>query len=328
MKGEKVNACLDEYRDWCAKIGICRVSDVNRLITEGKTNKLINLSEIWQEQKISEIAYKIKRDINSRRVVFISGPSSSGKTSFATRLSFHLRVLGVEALPVSLDDYYYDRSRIPRDLSGKYDLETIEAIDYRSFNSHLEDLLNGRTVKLPVFDFKTAAPSPKTKTATLLNDEIILVEGIHALNDKIASNIQNDQKLRIYCTALTALCTDEGKRIKSRSTRLIRRLVRDSFFRNSPAEYTLEQWKYVEAGAEKYVYPFTDSADIIFNSSILYEQCVLKSYLNEILFDLRFDERTVDLLQIVNSFKLIDRDKVPTTSFVREFIGGSTLINN
>ncbi|MBR4881648.1 MAG: nucleoside kinase [Clostridia bacterium] len=326
----RIDDCLAEYREWCSKLGIVTVSDINRLITEGKVNWLINVSEIWQEQKISEIARQIKDNIARKKIIMISGPSSSGKTSFANRLALHLKVLGISACAISLDDYYLPRERIPLDENGNYDFETIEALDYELFNKNVYDLIEGKKAELPIFDFKSSAPRAETRSLTLGNDEVIIVEGIHGLNDKLTSNISTDNKYRIYCTALTALCRDDGTKIRSRTTRLIRRLIRDYNFRGTGVERTLEQWPFVEQGAEKYIFPFTDSADIIFNSSILYEHCVYKIYLNELLFGMTEGtsgyETVQDLTDLVNRFKLIDREFVPKTSLVREFVGGSTLI--
>ncbi len=326
----RIDACIEEYRAWCKKLGIVTISDINRIITEGKVNWLINVSEIWQEQKISEIAKQIKDNISLKKIIFISGPSSSGKTSFANRLQLHLKVLGIGAVAISLDDYYLPRSKMPLDENGKPDPERIEALDIDRFNKNVEDLLEGKEVGLPIYDFRISAPKAETKNITLDKEEVIIVEGIHGLNDKLGSNISNDRKYRIYCSALTALYNDDGSKIRSRTNRLIRRLIRDNSFRNTSAAVTLEQWPSVEAGAEKYIFPFTDSADIIFNSSLLYELCVYKIYLNELLFGMTEGssgyESVKDLLDLVNKFKLIDKEFVPKTSLVREFVGGSTLI--
>ncbi|MBR6514831.1 MAG: nucleoside kinase [Clostridia bacterium] len=326
----RIDDCLLEYREWCSKLEIVNISDINRIISQGRVNWLINVSEIWQEQKISEIARQIKDNIQSKKIIMISGPSSSGKTSFANRLALHLRVLGVSSCAISLDDYYMSRERMPLDENGKPDLETIEALDYELFNKNVYDLIEGKQAQLPIFDFRTSAPRPETRALTLSDNEVIIVEGIHGLNPKLTSNIPADNKYRIYCTALTALRRDDGTKIRSRTTRLIRRLIRDYNFRSTDVERTLKQWPLVEKGAEKYIFPYTDSADIIFNSSILYEHCVYKIYLNELLFGVTEGtsgyETVQDLTDLVNCFKLIDREFVPKTSLVREFVGGSTLI--
>lgn len=326
----RIDACIEEYRDWCSKLGIVTISDLNNIITDKKVNWLINVSEIWQEQKISEIAKDIKDNIDRKKIILISGPSSSGKTSFANRLMLHLKVLGIGALAISLDDYYLAREQVPLDENGEADLETIEAIDYTHFNSDAEALIAGKQVGLPIFDFKTSRPRKEVRAATLAKNEVIIVEGIHGLNPKLTDNIDDNRKFKIYCSALTALKQDDGTKIRSRTTRLIRRLIRDNFFRGTPPAETLARWQSVESGAAKHIFPYTDNADIIFNSSLLYEHCVYKIYLNEFLFGMTEGtsgyETIHDLLELINRFRLIDREVVPKTSLVREFVGGSTLI--
>lgn len=328
----RIDNCLMEYRDWCQKLGIVNISDINRIVAEGKVSWLINVSEIWQEQNISAIAIRIKEDIARKKLIMISGPSSSGKTSFANRLALHLKVLGINAVAISLDDYYLPRTKIPLDEDGNPDFETIEALNYQLFNENVSDLIEGKRAELPLFDFKSSSPMAQTRSVQLAPDEVIIVEGIHGLNEKLSSNIASDRKYRIYCTALTALCNDDGSKIRSRTTRLIRRLIRDSFFRGSTAENTLKQWPLVERGAINHIFPFTDHADIIFNSSLLYEHCIYKIYLNELLFGMTEGtsgyETIQELTELINKFKHIDREFVPKTSLVREFVGGSTLIDN
>ncbi|MBE6685996.1 MAG: nucleoside kinase [Ruminococcaceae bacterium] len=326
----RIDECIEQYRDWCAKLGIVTISDLNQMITRGEVNRLINLSEIWQEQKISEIAKDIKDNIEKRKIILISGPSSSGKTSFANRLSLHLKVLGIGSLALSLDDYYLPAELIPSNEKGEKDLETIEAIDYAHFNRDIESLITGRETDLPIFDFITARPSDRVKRVSLCENEVIIVEGIHGLNPKLLSNISDENKYKIYCSALTALRRDDMTKINSRTTRLIRRIIRDHFFRGTSAKDTLLRWRSVEEGAAKHIFPYTDNADIIFNSSLLYEHCVYKIYLNELLFGMTDGtsgyETVQELSDLINRFKLIDRDMVPRTSLVREFVGGSTLI--
>lgn len=326
----RIDITINEYRNWCAKLGIVTVSDVNKIIAEGRVNWLINVSEIWQEQKISEMARDIKDNIEKRKIILISGPSSSGKTSFANRLSLHLKVLGVSSVAISLDDYYLPRDLIPLDEKGEYDFETIEAINYDLFNQNVESLILGKKTILPIFDFKRSAPLEQGRELCLNKDEVIIVEGIHGLNPKLVSNIGEENKFKIYCSALTALRNDDMTKINSRTTRLVRRLIRDHFFRGTCAKDTLMRWQSVEEGAAKHIFPYTDNADIIFNSSLLYEHSVYKVYLNELLFGMNEGssgyETIQELLGFINRFKLIDREIVPKTSLVREFVGGSTLI--
>jgi uridine kinase len=324
---DRIELCLSQYKNWCDKLGISTISDINRIIGEGKIDWLINISEIWHEQNISEIARKIKNNSSQKKIILISGPSSSGKTSFANRLQLHLKVLGINAVSISLDNYYIDEADMPKNEEGKPDFEALESIDYMKFNRNIEELIDGGEALIPIYDFKTK--SNTSKPLKLDKDDVIIVEGIHGLNDKITAGVPNKNKYRIYCSALTSLSKDNGTKIKSRTNRLIRRIIRDYYFRNSSYRYTFELWPAVEAGAQKNIFPYTDSADIIFNSSLLYELAVYKDHLNRIFKDAMQDdlycEKISELLDLTNSFISIDSQRVPQTSIVREFVGGSTL---
>lgn len=323
----KIDTCLAEYSNWCKKLGIVKIADINRIINEGRINWLINVSEIWHEQNISEISRKINDNISNKKIILISGPSSSGKTSFANRLQLHLKVLGINAVSISLDNYYINTEKMPLNDEGKPDLEALESIDYKRFNQNVEELISGKQALIPSFNFgnETIGDRP----LKLEQDEVIIVEGIHGLNEKLTSNISNDNKYKIYCSALIALSKDDGTKIKSRTNRLIRRIIRDYYFRNSSYQKTFEIWPNVEIGAQKNVFPYTESADIIFNSSLLYELAVYRNYLNKIFrnvteHDSNYDKIT-ELFSLVNNFESIDSDVIPGASLVREFIGGSTL---
>lgn len=323
----RIEKCLSEYKDWCAKLGIATTSDVNRIINEGKTNWLVNVSEIWHEQNISEIALKIKNHISKKKIILISGPSSSGKTSFAYRLQLHLEVLGINAVSISLDNYYINESDMPRNEEGKPDFEALESIDYMRFNHNIEDLIKGKKAIIPVYSFEKK--SNTEKPLKLEQNEVIIVEGIHGLNEKLTSNISNKNKYKIYCSALTALSKDDGTKIKSRTTRLIRRLIRDYYFRNASYQFTFELWPNVEAGAQKNIFPYTNSADIIFNSSLLYEFAIYRSHINKIFENVTEQDtnynKILEIIALVNSLETIDTDVIPRTSLAREFIGGGTL---
>lgn len=325
----RIDDCLKVYKEWCSKIGISNIADVNEIISSGMADNLINISETWQEQKISEIALNIKEDINSRKIILISGPSSSGKTSFSRRLQLHLKVLGIHGVPISLDDYYVDIKDMPLNDAGEHDYESPESVDYRSFNSDIARLIEGKTVSLPKFDFDSKVRIPEHRRLSLGNDEVIIAEGLHGLNPKFAADIPDKNKYKIYCSALTALSRNDGVKIKSRTTRLIRRLIRDFYFRNSDCDFTFSLWPNQEIGSEKYIFPYTDTADVIFNSSLLYEFAVYKKYLNTVFADVTDDNPNIDtineLRELVNSFSEIDRDRTPHCSIIREFTGGSTL---
>lgn len=324
---DRIETSLAEYKSWIRKLGISAISDVNRIIRDGRVSWLVNVSEIWHEQNISEIAKAIQSNSAYKRLIFISGPSSSGKTTFATRLQLHLRVLGIRAVSISLDDYYIDNEAMPKNREGKPDFEALEAIDYMRFNENVEDLINGKEAILPIYSFGKRPNSERRMR--LKDDEVIIVEGIHGLNEKLAANIPGENKYKIYCSALTALSMDDGTRIKSRTNRLIRRLIRDYYFRSSSYSFTLSLWPHVEEGAVKNIYPYTDTADIIFNSSLLYEPAVYRQFLNKIFKDVTEDDEYYEtifgLLSLVNSFEHIEPEIVPRTSLIREFIGGSSL---
>ena len=325
----RIDDVTNVYKNWCKKLGISTVDDINRIIDEGRTNELINISETWQEQNISEIALKIKDNIDSKKIILISGPSSSGKTSFSRRLQLHLSVLGIHGVPVSLDDYYLNIKDMPFDENGKHDYESPESIDYKRFNKDVSDLICGKEVYLPKFDFDQKLSIPEHKKIVLGSDEVIIAEGLHGLNPKFADGIPDKNKYKIYCSALTALSMNNGEKIKSRTTRLIRRLIRDFYFRNSDCDFTFSLWPNAEKGSEKYIFPYTDTADIIFNSSLLYEFAVYKKYLMEVFKDVKDGNQYIDtineLKSLVEPFSEIDRDLTPRYSLIREFTGGSTL---
>lgn len=324
---DRIEMSLAEYRNWSKKLGISTVSDVNRIIRDGRASWLVNVSEIWHEQNISEIAKAIQSNATEKRLIFISGPSSSGKTTFANRLQLHLRVLGISAVSISLDDYYIDNKDMPKNREGNPDFEALEAIDYSRFNENVQDLLDGKEAVLPIYNFGNRPNSERT--VQLNDDEVIIAEGIHGLNENLASNIPSEKKYKIYCSALTALSMDDGTKIKSRTNRLIRRLIRDFYFRSSSYAFTLSLWPHVEEGAMKNIFPYTDTADIIFNSSLLYEPAVYKQFLSKIFKDVpendEYYDTISDLLGLVNSFEHIESEIVPRTSLLREFIGGSNL---
>lgn len=319
---------IAQYQTWCQKLGITSVDDINRIIADGNGNWLINISEIWHEQKISEISRRIYDHIGQKKVIFISGPSSSGKTSFATRLKLHLKVLGINAVAISLDDYFRNKDQLLLAADGKPDFESLEAIDYQLFNQHVRALIAGEKVGLPHYSFHQNARIENARTLRLGTDEVIIVEGIHGLNEKLAAGIPDENKYKIYCTALTVLTLD-GEKISSTDTRLIRRMIRDYYFRNSSYRYTLELWPDVESGAVKNIFPYTDSADIIFNSSLLYEFGVYRQHFHKIAPALPPDDPDFAIIErlrhIVDSFTSIDDELTPPTSLVREFVGGSTL---
>ena len=323
---DRIEECKQEYAKWLKRLGITKISDINNAVNNN-VHELINVSEAWHEQKVSEIALSIKN--NQKKVILISGPSSSGKTTFARKLQLHLRVLGIKALPISLDNYYIRKEEMPKNEEGEPDFESPESINYRRFNENLSELINGKEAIIPRFDFESSQVIEDAMHLKLNPHEIIIVEGIHGLNPMLSETVDNDKKYRIYCSALSAINTDSGDRIPSRINRMIRRLIRDNYFRNSDYSVTFSLWPNQETGSQKYIFPFTDSADVIFNSSLPYELCVYREHLIKMLSIAPQDDKNIEtinyLRDLVTSFLPISSDDVPRTSLVREFIGGGTL---
>lgn len=329
--GKKIHETLQEYRDWSDVIGVRHVYALNRLVHEGKINDCINISEIMHEKRLSEIADTVKNNILRYKVILISGPSSSGKTTTTNRLMLHLRANGITPQMISLDDYYLGRSKTPLDENGKPNYEDIEAIDYALFNRQLLALINGETVTVPKFDFNTAERAETGRTISLPSGSVLLVEGIHALNEKLTRGIPASCCFKVYCSALTVLCFDRYNPISPTDTRLIRRIIRDSQFRNTDAAGTLSMWGDVQKGEVKNIFPYEETADVIFNSSLSYEFAVYRQkaepLLEAALSHPEHKETAARLLEFIRHFAPISPDAVPPTSILREFIGGSFLLH-
>ena len=329
LASKRLIETLFSYRSWGDFLGLGNVKDLNRAIRAGKANEVVNLAERLHEQRISEIVLNIKRNLSDLKVILISGPSSSGKTTFGKRLNLALKVMGVIPITISLDDYYHTKEQIPLDDEGNYDFESVEAIDYQLFNKHLTKLINGEEVYLPHYDFQTGVKTHNAQKVRLMRNQVLIVEGIHALNNKLTFSIPQKNKYKIYCTPLTALSFDEYNSISPSDTRLLRRIVRDFEFRNTDALGTLKMWPSVRRGERSNIFPYEETADEIFNSSLIYEFCALKN-LGEMLLkkvgkDAEEYTQAQRLLELLSYFLPIDLDLIPKTSIIREFIGGSTL---
>ncbi len=327
--GKKVHQAIEDYRDWITTIGAEDIFSLNSFIQNGKSADIVNLSEGLHEKRISRIADKISE--NPRiKVILIAGPSSSGKTSFANRLCLHLRINHIEPVVISLDDYYVNDDRMPRDEKGDFDFECVESIDYELFNEHLALLTEGKSVEIPKYDFNVRH-RVKGKTISLHEGQILIVEGIHALNELLTSRVDKKNKYKIYLSALTSLCLDEYNAFSPTDNRLIRRMVRDAQFRNTPAENTFKLWKSVRRGEQKYIFPFESEADEVFNSSLVYELSVLKEpaikLLNTIGEDSEYYSKAIRLKELLSFFETMNPEVIPPTSIIREFIGGSTIVH-
>ena len=310
---------------WGDMQGIDTVGALNDMVTQHDMSEVVLVQEAYQERQIGEIAKQIA-DRPEAKFVLIAGPSSSGKTTFSHRLSIQLRVNGLQPHPIAVDNYFVDRERTPRDENGEYNFECLEAIDVDQFNEDMQALLSGREVYLPTFNFKTGKKEYGSIPKKLNTQDILVIEGIHCLNPKLTESLNNDNKFKIYISALTQLNIDEHNRIPSTDGRLIRRIVRDARTRGNSAKNTIARWPSVRKGEEENIFPYQEETDVMFNSSLLYELAVLKQYVEPLLFGMGKDcpeyVEAKRLLKFFDYFVGIGSESVPTNSLLREFIGG------
>ena len=312
--------------EWGAQMGIDTVGDLNDWICQGDINDLILVQEALQERRIGEIA----RDIARRegvKFVMIAGPSSSGKTTFSHRLSIQLRSYGLKPHPIGLDNYYLNHDQTPRDEDGKPDYECLEALDVEQFNKDMKELLEGKAVQLPTFNFKTGKREYSGKVTKLEEDDILVIEGIHGLNEKMSHSLPAESKFKIYISALTCLNIDEHNRIPTTDGRLLRRMVRDARTRGASAKKTIDMWPSVRRGEEKYIFPYQEEADAMFNSAMIYELSVIKQFAEPLLFSIKKGEpeyhEAKRLLKFLEYFLGVSSEELPNNSLCREFVGGS-----
>lgn len=325
-ENKKLLNTLQEYEDIHRVLGINTIYKLNREILSGNEKDVILLAEALHEKKISDVADKIVNR-NDVKVVLIAGPSSSGKTTFAKRLGLQLRLNGLKPVTISVDNYFVERTETPLDENGKYNFECLEAIDLKLFNHDLIELLKGNEILMPTFNFKTGCKEYTGETMKLGSDEILVIEGIHCLNDKLTAAIPRENKYKIYISNLTVLNIDYLNRISTTDSRLIRRIVRDYKFRSYNAMHTLQIWNSVNRGEEQYIYPFQEEADSMFNTSLIYEFCVLKKFAVPLLESINSSypeySEARRLLEFLKYFETIDMENVPKNSLLREFIGDS-----
>ncbi len=323
---EKLFETLNQANDWGNTLGIDTVGDLNDQICKGNISDLVLVQEALQERRIGEIAKEIARR-GDVKFVMIAGPSSSGKTSFSHRLSIQLRTLGLKPHPIALDNYFKDREHTPKDEFGNYNFECLEAIDVEQFNKDMTGLLEGRRVELPTFNFKTGAREYLGDYKQLGKDDILVLEGIHGLNDKMSYSLPNESKYKIYISALTSLNVDEHNRIPTTDGRLLRRMVRDARTRGASAQRTIGMWYSVRKGEEEYIFPFQENADAFFNSALIYELAVIKQYAEPLLYSVTPDMpeyiEAKRLLKFLSYFLGVSTENLPNNSIVREFVGGS-----
>jgi len=327
IEQKKLSKVFKEAEDWGEIMDVAYVGALNKKIVNNEIYDMIRINEALHEKKIAYIADEITNDKNIK-IVLIAGPSSSGKTTLAQRLSIQLRVNGKKTYAVSLDDYFVDRHLTPKNEKGEFDFETIKALDLDLFNEQLIDLMAGEEVQIPVYNFKEGSREYSREPVRLTNDHIIIIEGIHGLNDELTANIPQVNKFKIYISALTQLNIDRHNRISTSDLRLLRRIVRDYTHRGNNAIKTMELWDNVIKGTEKYIFPYQENADAIFNSALVYELCVLKKYAEPIIMEIDEDScfysERQRLLKFLSYFLPIeDESAIPNTSILREFIGES-----
>lgn len=322
----KLYHTLDESKEWSRMLGVGSVGALNEAISQGRGKDIILLQEALMEERIGTIAAQIAKD-TSKKFIMIAGPSSSGKTTFSNRLSIQLSAKGLCPHPIGLDDYYVDREKCPRDENGEYDFECLESIDVERFNDDMVRLLNGEEIEMPSFNFKTGKREYRGKKLKLGENDILVIEGIHGLNDKLSHSLPAESKFRIYISALTQLNIDEHNPLPTTDGRLLRRIVRDARTRNTTAQETLGMWHSVRRGEEKYIFPFQEGADVMFNSALVYEIAVLKTYAEPLLFQIPRDSAEYPeakrLLKFLDYFLPLPTEDIAQNSLVREFIGGS-----
>lgn len=328
----KIAATLAEYSDWCSIIRINGIGALNKAISEGHAVELINLSEALHERKYAAIADQIYERRGQVKAVFIAGPSSSGKTSSSLRIALQCRVLGLVPKVIELDNYFVDREHTPKDSEGNYDFEALEAMDLKLLNSQLNDLFAGKEVELPKFDFKAGRSMPSGKRISLGEKEILIMEGIHALDPAMVPDVDNSKIFRVYASALTSLNVDENNNISTSDNRLLRRMVRDNRVRGITPEETITRWYSVRRGENCNIFPFQENADAAFNSALIYELPMLKYYAEPLLRRIALSSpaytEAVRLLKFLDYIVALSPDEIsaiPPTSIMREFIGGQRL---
>jgi len=322
----KLFSVYKENKQWAEELGIPHVSDLNRLIDEDKVQDTILVAEAFQEKRIAAVADNIFNR-GGVKMVLISGPSSSGKTTTCKRLSVQLAVHGYHPVQISVDDFFVERDETPRDKNGKFDFEALEAVDLPLFNRTLTDLIDGKRVELPTFDFTRGTKVWNGKSIQLDDKSIMVIEGIHCLNPRLTEHVTDDVKFKIFVSALTSISIDRQNPIPTADNRLIRRIVRDYNYRGYSAVETLRRWRSVRNGEEKNIFPFQENADEMINTSLIFELGLLKTYAMSILDavpeSLPEYAEAVRLRKFLSYFKSIPEEKVPGTSILREFVGGS-----
>lgn len=326
---EKLFGEFKKYLDWCKRVNLRNISDLNKIISTGDVANLIYMCEIEQNGRLLDTARMISTNPNIK-LVLIAGPSSSGKTTTSKKLSLFLKSLGLNPYSLSIDDYFFNRDKTPLKSNGEPDFESVVAINTELFNDHLRKLLNYEEVLLPEYNFITGESEFKKKRLKLGEKDILIVEGLHALNETLTASVDKDHKYKIYISPLTSINLDNHNRISTSDDRLLRRMIRDNKYRGYRASITLAKWQDVREGEEKYVFPYQDDADIVFNTSLIYELGVLRLYAEPLLFSISetdpYYEEAIRLLNLLRNILPITSDMIPLDSIIREFIGDSYFV--
>jgi len=330
FKLDKLFGVFQEHKDWAELLNVSNVANLNENTINGTSGEILKISEALHEKRIAEIANKISDRREKVKIVLIAGPSASGKTTFSKRLMVQLAVNGMKPTMISLDDYFVDREKTPKDEQGEYDFEAIEAINIEFFNQQLIQLFNGETIELPKFNFAVGRMFPSGKKLQLVPGSILIVEGIHGMNPDLVPHIKPENTFKIFLSALTQISIDDQNHISTTDNRLIRRMIRDSKYRGYTAQDTIRRWPSVRAGEDKNIFPYQENADVMFNSALIYELAVLKKYADPLLKSVPESQNEYSesnrLLKFLSYFKAIDDHEIPPTSLIREFLGGSSFI--
>ena len=323
---EKLFEVFKQEKEWAKLINIETAGDLNGVVASGRIDYLIRISETLQNNRILDQVKEIKKSGYKIKVVLISGPSSSGKTTSCYKLAMYLASFGLTPKVISMDNFFKERTETPKKANGEYDFESLDALDLKLFNKTLKDLLDGKTVKMPTFDFYSGEKKFRD-VMTLAQTDILLIEGIHALNPKLLPDIPREYKYKVYLSPLTAINIDKDNRMSTTDNRLLRRMIRDNRTRGYNVSRTLDLWDDVREGEEKYVFAYQDEADYVFNTSLIYEFCILKTYVLPLLYSVKSDDKNyneaVRLMKILDVFLPIPSEAIPADSLLREFIGGS-----
>jgi uridine kinase len=326
-KQRHLQKIFEEHKQWGGVIDIRSIADLNQAVAEQRIAPIIQMCEVQQDKKLSQIADQIAHAKPTPRFVLVAGPSSSGKTTFSKRLELHLRVNGLGAVRIEVDNYFHDRAQTPRDPSNKIDFEHIEAVDLVMLNAHLRALEEGKEVELPTFNFKQGVKEFRGQRLRLETGQVVILEGIHCLNPRLTEHVAEEHKFKVYVSALTQLMLDHNNLISTTDLRLLRRMVRDYRTRGKSALMTLRLWQGVRDGEQRWIFPYQKAVDAAFNSALAFEPAVLKTYVRPLLSEVKpFDREYADARRLLAFLELVNStsaEHVPPTSLIREFIGGS-----